>query len=304
MELPKVLAGLQQLQRELIEQSYLRRTDGLERVSEAVRTLGEVGSPAGMIARSAEQLGAGSAFDRVLVGRVEGAQLRLLASWEALGQAVDDSEAVQAQDEPIALGYPLIDAEVAQQHEAAIVIAADSGPRALPFLAQTLRWRSYVVAAVVLGGKTVGLVHATRIGGPPLDDLDRDVAALYADGLGQAFERAVLREKLQRQSRQLHSAAQWINGRILELSTEKTPRSVRHVADGDAALAELLTPRELEVLRLIGRGQSNRSIATTLLLREGTVKYHVKNILRKLQSRSRTEAVSRYMQLYAGAESS
>jgi LuxR family transcriptional regulator, regulator of acetate metabolism len=303
LELTKVLAELHQLQRELLEQSFLRRTDGLERAGEAVRRLGEVGSPAGLIARSAEHLGAGSAFDRVLVSRVEGAHLRPLSTWDAPGQAVAGTDPAQAEGELTALGYPLIDAEVAQQHEAAIVIVADSGRRALPFLAHTLQWNSYVVAAVVLGGKTVGLVHATRIGDPPLDHLDRDVAALYADGLGQAFERAVLREKLQRQTRQLHSAAQWINGRILELANEKTPRSVRPVADGDAALAELLTPRELEVLRLIADGHSNRAIATTLLLREGTVKYHVKNILRKLQSRSRTEAVSRYMQLHAGAES-
>ena len=38
------------------------------------------------------------------------------------------------------------------------------------------------------------------------------------------------------------------------------------------------------------------------MLREGTVKYHVKNILRKLGSRNRAEAVSRFMQLYAGPD--
>lgn len=50
-------------------------------------------------------------------------------------------------------------------------------------------------------------------------------------------------------------------------------------------------------MRLIARGQSNPDIARALVLGEGTVKYHVKNILRKLQARSRTEAVSRYMRL-------
>ena len=82
----RVLVELQQLQRELIEQRYLRRADGLERVGEAVRRLGEVGTPAGMIARSAEELGASSAFDRALVSRVEPGRLRPLAIWASPGR--------------------------------------------------------------------------------------------------------------------------------------------------------------------------------------------------------------------------
>lgn len=298
------LVELQQLQRELIEQGYVRRADGLERAGEAVRRIGEVGSPAGMIARSAEELGSGSGFDLVLVSRVEPGLLRPLAVWTSPGQPAPETELAELPGRSIALGYPLIEAEVAQRHDAVIVTAAEGGPRALPLITATLGWASYVVAAIGLEGKTVGLLHAARAGPPPLDDLDRDVAGAYADGFGQAFERAVLREKLQRQRRQLQSAAQWINGRMLELSTAETPTSADH--DGherSAELAELLTPRELEVLRLIARGLANRAIASTLMLREGTVKYHVKNILRKLQARSRTEAVSRYMQLDAGSES-
>lgn len=299
----RVLVELQQLQRELIEQRYLRRADGLERVGEAVRRLGEVGTPAGMIARSAEELGASSAFDRALVSRVEPGRLRPLAIWASPGRPDGDTGLPELDREPIVLGYPLIDDEVARRQDAAVVTVAQSGPRALPLLALTLGWHSYVVAAIALEGKTVGLLHATRTGSPPLDDLDLDVARLYAGGLGQAFERAVLRDKLQRQHRQLQSAGQWINGRILELSAEQTPSSAKDLgADGAAQLAELLTRRELEVLRLLARGLSNRAIATALMLREGTVKYHVKNILRKLQSRSRTEAVSRYMQLHAGSQ--
>ena len=296
------LIELHQLQRELIEQGYVRRTDGLERAGEAVRRIGEVGSPAGMIARSAEQLGSGSDFDLVLVSRVEPGLLRPLALWASREQPGNETEQAVLAGPPLALGYPLIEHEVAQRHEAVIVAAADSGPRALPLLTQTLACPAYVVAAIGLEGKAVGLLHAGRAGRPPLDGLDRDVAASYAEGFGQAFERAVLREKLQRQRRQLQSAAQWINGRTLELSAEETPRSADDGGRLRAAdLAEILTPRELEVLRLITRGLSNRAIATTLMLREGTVKYHVKNILRKLQARSRAEAVSRYMQLYAGA---
>jgi LuxR family maltose regulon positive regulatory protein len=51
-----------------------------------------------------------------------------------------------------------------------------------------------------------------------------------------------------------------------------------------------LTPRELEVLGLVRRGHSNAEIAKTLWIEESTAKVHVRNILRKLGARSRTEA--------------
>ena len=55
-------------------------------------------------------------------------------------------------------------------------------------------------------------------------------------------------------------------------------------------LVEPLSDRELEILRLIADGASNREIAGTLFLAEGTVKNHVTNILGKLGVRDRTQA--------------
>jgi NarL family two-component system response regulator LiaR len=51
-----------------------------------------------------------------------------------------------------------------------------------------------------------------------------------------------------------------------------------------------LTPRELEVLRLIAQGMSNREIAQALTISEKTVKTHVSNILGKLHLADRTQA--------------
>ena len=53
-----------------------------------------------------------------------------------------------------------------------------------------------------------------------------------------------------------------------------------------------LTPRELEVLRLLAQGLSNKTMAARLFVTERTVKFHVSSILGKLNAENRTEAVS------------
>lgn len=58
----------------------------------------------------------------------------------------------------------------------------------------------------------------------------------------------------------------------------------------EAMEAERLTPRELDVLRLLAEGHRNREIADDLGLAEPTVKIHVNNLLRKLEAKDRTEA--------------
>ena len=57
-----------------------------------------------------------------------------------------------------------------------------------------------------------------------------------------------------------------------------------------------LTDRELEVIRLIAGGYSNKEIAQALGIAEGTIKNHVSNILMKLDARDRTRAVLRALE--------
>ena len=68
-------------------------------------------------------------------------------------------------------------------------------------------------------------------------------------------------------------------------------RLVRWVNEPPEAKEGHLTERELEVLRLVAEGRSNREIAQELFLSEGTVKIHVSHIMSKLSMERRTELV-------------
>jgi two-component system, NarL family, response regulator DevR len=58
-----------------------------------------------------------------------------------------------------------------------------------------------------------------------------------------------------------------------------------------------LTPRELEILQLVAQGQTNRQIATRLIVAVGTIKVHVEHILGKLGAADRTQAAVRAAEL-------
>jgi two-component system, NarL family, nitrate/nitrite response regulator NarL len=77
-------------------------------------------------------------------------------------------------------------------------------------------------------------------------------------------------------------------GSLTRLVQGQSAKPVTKSASADA-LAEL-TPRELEILRHLAEGQSNKAIGRALDITDGTVKLHVKSILRKLGARSRVEA--------------
>ena len=81
----------------------------------------------------------------------------------------------------------------------------------------------------------------------------------------------------------------------VQLSPQASVHLMREVRNGQAK--EPLTEREIEVLRLLAAGQSNKEIARQLQIVEDTVKTHVRHILAKLGVQSRTQAVLSAMRL-------
>jgi DNA-binding NarL/FixJ family response regulator len=77
------------------------------------------------------------------------------------------------------------------------------------------------------------------------------------------------------------------------LAARLLPARLASADEGLDRRTESLTPREREVLELLGQGLSNRQIAERLDISEHTAKFHVASISAKLGASSRTEAVSR-----------
>jgi DNA-binding CsgD family transcriptional regulator len=295
-DVERALIELLALERELLELNYVRRSDAFERARDAVRRLGEIGSPEGILERAAEELGHSSRCDRVLISEVATGTLDPLAIWSAEEQQAADVALSLLRSTPIRVEYPLVEDEVVGRQHAQLVDVRAARSRAAARLVDVLGWSSYVVAPLTVQGKTVGLLHAdAAASAPALGALDLEVVSLFCEGFGGVFERAVLRETLQLHHRELQAAVKWMGGRLSQLAADGSDFGPPAPAASDPGLADALTARELEVLRLLARGQTNLAIANALVVREGTVKYHVKNILRKLGATSRADAVSRYV---------
>lgn len=77
---------------------------------------------------------------------------------------------------------------------------------------------------------------------------------------------------------------------LSEAVTQVLATAIRNPASKTAVGSDSLTQRELEILKLIAKGMSNKVIARELDISDGTVKVHVKHLLKKLHLRSRVEA--------------
>jgi LuxR family maltose regulon positive regulatory protein len=140
-------------------------------------------------------------------------------------------------------------------------------------------------------GGPEGYVRVFVDEGPPMARLLREAAAR---GIAPDYTRRLM-AALEGTS----MAAADANSRraMKETAIESAARPSPSISSGRQALIEPLSERELEVLRLIAEGLSNREIAERLFLALSTVKVHTRNIYGKMDVHSRTQAVTKGRQM-------
>jgi DNA-binding NarL/FixJ family response regulator len=85
--------------------------------------------------------------------------------------------------------------------------------------------------------------------------------------------------------RRVHAGGQYIEPQFLTRAMDASHQR----ASGSSELEDVLTPRELQIVRLLADGLRNKEIAQALEISEGTVKIHLHNIYEKLNVDSRVE---------------
>lgn len=250
-------------------------------------------------------------LERAIISRIQGT--RLVAE---VVHFKDDSQSADRvrkawQSAPPELEHTLLESELTRRRVPMLVADAQSDERVYRPLVELIGTRSYVAAPILPSGRVIGFIHADQGEGDVTED-DLRIVSAFAEAFGFAAERTILLERLRFQRRQLRRQMMSTEALAMELASEEIdlaePGSSPELAwAGEASAQEpskrlenLLTRRELDVLTLMSSGATNAQIADRLVLAEGTVKTHVKHILRKLRASNRAEAVSRYMKLTAG----
>jgi DNA-binding CsgD family transcriptional regulator len=276
-----------------------------------------------LMQRATSELCRSCDFDRSVLFRVDGSELVAECAYFSGDPAgAQDFVALARQVRP-QLNHMLLETEMIRRERPVLVSDAENDPRTFKPLVQACGTKSYVAAPIMPGGRVIGMLHADhRIRDVPVEDRDRDLLWTFAEGFGYAVERMLLMERLEAETTQIQQMAQTAASLIEELRSSEldlSPHSTPPLGDSangssdhiQAALERmpaappgldgLLTRRELEVLELMAAGASNAEIAERLVISVGTVKSHVKHILRKLRASNRAEAVSRFFRLTAQA---
>lgn len=299
-----------------------RNKTAFEMAQCALARLGEANSVSALVDRvlpAVCELG----FDRAILSSVQG------RFWMTQAMCIPEdsewaSEIARVGQQPaqrLALG--LYEYEIVSRRIPMIVSEVQRSARVHRRIADASLARSYVAAPIIPLGQVIGLLHADcYFQRRHVDQFDRDVLAIFSAGFGYLLQRNVLRDELQAIQMDLSRITRrmWLKldgavgpDSLRPSSPKRTGRepsalSFQHPVRKSVYSAQpydhtlhTLTRREVEVLKLIAEGETNTRIAKRLVISEGTVKSHVKHVLRKLGACNRAEAVSLFFQCSADA---
>lgn len=299
-----------------------RIDDGLLRTRETTHRIGDVltrleAAPCSVkaVVDAAPRMIGDLGFDRGIVSRI------VDGVWISQGVFIADdpqwAEAINriGQEQPQPLTPNLFETEVVRRREPIVVTDVQHDPRVHRPIADASRSRSYVAAPIISRGRVIGLLHADHyLHAKDTDLADCETLASFAHGLRLALSRAALAERLQSVSNVLQAAVDGVEEGLSGVGEVSLEPPAEPSDDGAVSarvaprvlnralrsVRDVLTNREVEILELMAQGSTNARIATQLVIAEGTVKQHVKHILRKLRAENRAEAVSRLYQSDGG----
>ena len=258
-------------------------------------------SSAALIENACEELVMRCGFHRAVLSKVEG------RSWTPLilhdrGDNTERSWFSEWINQRVPLSATAPEAEMFSRRRPSLVYDTANAPVYRPLIVAAGQSRSYVVAPLVVGDGVMGFLHTDHHPLPRrVDEADRDVLWAFADGFSHIYERAMLLERLRAQRDSVRELFLGAVGEIDQLcessvATAREREDVWTESSLGATGSVELTDRETEVLRLMVTGATNRTIADRLVITEGTVKSHVKHILRKYGAVNRAHAIALALQ--------
>jgi DNA-binding CsgD family transcriptional regulator len=299
-----------ELRNQLSERELFERLEVLTRIRESMQQLHQCKTPEELIEAAPGELCRSCGFSRAMISRIRGS--RWVPEVYEVVPGMDPEEDVfraWVEHTEIPLEHMLIETELVRRRMPALISDPLNDPRTFKELIARGRTVAYVAAPIIPDGRAIGFLHADKIGREPVTVDDRDNIWTFAEHFALIFHRVILVERLASQRAQLRDAfaeAEHVFDDLHDTELELTrtaygaPTSTSPAAlflPAESRIDALLTRREREVLELITSGATNVRIAEQLVISEGTVKSHVKHILRKLRVSNRAEAVSRYLQM-------
>jgi DNA-binding NarL/FixJ family response regulator len=285
----------------------------LAQILRRCRTAATVEELAEVIPPQTAELG----YDRVLLSWVKDGRWIPRSACTRTDPAQAAAIVAAGQAAPYRRVRDLMEDQVVRMRSTILVRDARDNPRVHADLLAVTGSHSYVAAPLILRGRVVGLIHVDRNAETgTMDDVDRELLALLAEGLGLALERAQTCTEAEAVRDAVEGHARAVQDLVARLGQAQEPAVTAPSppygpACGQAALKgrvhvlpvpripddswrDGLTRREEQVLRLVAEGLTNSQIAERLFVAEGTVKSHVKSLMRKLGAATRAEAGAAY----------
>jgi DNA-binding NarL/FixJ family response regulator len=315
-QLGSSLVALQNFRSSAHDHEVHERLGRLEALEAGLSPLRFVHNPDELLSKACEAVVRSCGFERAMLSRVEDSIWRPWKSFAVADREFERKFRTWITKTPeIPLDHLLLESEMIRRHGPALVTDPQDDSHVYQPLVAASGLKSYVAAPLMPTGRVIGFLHADYETAT-VTELDRDILWAFAEAFGHIFERAVLVSRLRDQREQVRQAMRTVEQVLEELANAEIELAVRAAGEGNGGtpprlppgpspaprsrIDSLLTPRELEVLTLMATGATNSRIAEQLVITDGTVKSHVKRILRKLRSANRSEAIARYLRLTMG----